>query len=116
MIELGVKLVEVVIRSCLVKIFAVFVSKSSVWPAVRVCKAVVFGSSVSSLSSNAVNSVSTFPTFGIETEVWISTLPFTNKLLLIVPPDFCKYRLSKSSTSILELYWEVGLKYPVVSK
>ena len=109
-----------------------------------VCKTVVFGSSMSILSSNAVisvllkdiwvvwldvsssNSVNAdcnpsvleilnslsfsiscllsikvdiFP-IGRVKLVWISKLPFIKRLLLIVPPVFCKQRISNSSMFI----------------
>ena len=50
-IELQVKSVEGVISSCLVEIFAVFEAISVVWLAVSDCKATIFGSSASNLSS-----------------------------------------------------------------
>jgi hypothetical protein len=59
------------------------------------------------------NAFSTFPIFGMEREVWVSTEPDTIKLLDIVPPELLiKYLASNLSKPTDEelLLWLVELK------
>ena len=57
MIVLQSKSVDVVMRSCFVKISAVFEAILVIWLAVSICKTVVLGSSVSNLVYNEAISV-----------------------------------------------------------
>ena len=83
-----VKLPSVIV-ACLVKIFAVLVAILVVWPAVRVCKAVVFGSSMFNLPCRAVISVS----FEAISVVWFE-VSSSNSVKVVCNPSIISCLLS----------------------
>ena len=72
MSELHSKSVDVVMRACFVKISAVFEAILVIWLEVRICKALVFGSSMFNLPCKVVISVSLDDIWVIWLEVSLS--------------------------------------------